>query len=185
MEKYQGKYRIPSNRLKNWDYSSPGYYFITICTRERIPYFGEIQNGDMRSFTLGKIAHHFWIEIPNHFQNAKIDNFVVMPNHVHGIVVIDLIVEPRDNVETQHAASLRQRGKPTGSLLKPGSIATIIRSYKSAVTRWARQNGYQDFAWQSRFYDHIIRDENSLNNIRAYIAGNPLKWEIDEYFVEI
>ena len=117
-----------------------------------------------------------------------------MPNHVHGIVIIEAnnSVTNHPTVETQHAASLQYRAKSISLPINnshqqsqkplPGSLSAIIRSYKSAVTRWAKHNDYSQFAWQSRFYDHVIRDEESLDKIRLYILENPLKWETDEYY---
>ncbi len=104
--KYKNKYRIASSRLKGWDYTAVGWYFITICNRARIPFFGEIEDGDVRRSPLGKIALQCWIEIPNHFSQASLDEFIIMPNHVHGIIVIDVPEIREGTVETQHAASL-------------------------------------------------------------------------------
>ena len=142
----------------------------------------------MRLSTLGEFADKYWRGIPDHFPHVTLDEFVIMPNHVHGIIVINSNdyspvemqhpVETRHPVETQHAASL-QSMLP---LPKPGSISTIVRSYKSAVTRWAGQNDHTEFAWQERFYDHIIRNEKSLENIRMYILANPGRWDTDEYY---
>jgi len=188
--KYKQKYRIASTRMKDWDYTAVGWYFITICTGARIPFLGEIEEGEMHRSTLGEIAIHCWLEIPSHFPQASLDEFIIMPNHVHGIIEINAPEIREGTVETQHAASLRnehnQPPKQTRqkSLPKPGSISTIVRSYKSAVTRWAGKNGYPGFRWQTRFYDHIIRNEKSLERIRAYILGNPFKWAEDEYFSE-
>jgi REP element-mobilizing transposase RayT len=169
---YKNRYRIESTRLKNWDYSSFGYYFVTICTRNRECLFGNIVDGEIVLSEIGKIAKQYWLGIPNHFQNAKLDEFVIMPNHIHGIVIID-------NVETPHGVSLQQRQNKFSKPI-PGSLSMVINQYKSTVTRWCRKNGYNDFAWQSRFYDHIIRNENSLRKIREYINNNPMKWDIDE-----
>jgi REP element-mobilizing transposase RayT len=185
MIKFKGIYRPESTRLKGWDYSSAGYYFITICTKNREPFFGEVKGDEMHLNPMGEIAKIYWLEIPIHFTNTTLDEFIVMPNHVHGIVVIQ-----DASVETQHVASLQQQmQKPhihrEFGPLQPGSLSTIIRSYKSAVTRWARKNGYDDFSWQSRFYDHIIRDETSLQSICQYICDNPLKWAQDENNPEI
>jgi len=111
-----------------------------------------------------------------------------MPNHVHGVIVMyktvgntvgNAVVDMRnvgDAVETRDLASLRQR---CFGPLQPRSLSTIIHSYKSALTRWCNQNGYQNFQWQPRFYEHVIRDDNDLNRIREYIWNNPLKWESD------
>jgi len=86
---FQQKYRIPSIRLKHWDYSSSGWYFITICTYQKTCYFGEIINGKMELSEIGKIAEKYWLEIPKHFSNIRLDEFVIMPNHIHGIIVIE------------------------------------------------------------------------------------------------
>jgi putative transposase len=186
--KFKKKYRITSSRLKDWDYTAVGWYYVTICTGARIPFFGEIEEGDVRLSPLGKIALQCWLEIPSHFSQASVDVFVIMPNHVHGIIAIHSPEIRAGTVETQHAASLRNeqdrtpqqtRQKP---LPKPRSISTIVRSYKSAVTRWAGKNGYPEFRWQARFYDHIIFQDGELNNIEAYIIENPTKWAEDEYF---
>jgi putative transposase len=121
-----------------------------------------------------------------------IDEFIIMPNHVHGIIVINAPDIREGTVETQHAASLQhneQNHPPKQTrqklLPKPGSISAIVRSYKSAVTRWAGKNGYPEFRWQARFYDRIIRDEQSLSILRAYIIENPRKWDMDDYYSSI
>jgi putative transposase len=127
----------------------------------------------------GEIAVQCWQEIPHHHAGIKLDEFVIMPDHMHGIVVI---CNPVVVVETVHAPSLlQQRGKPTMSEISPkaGSLGAIIRSYKSAVTRLAGLAGFKEFAWQTRYYDHIVRDENSLCNIRQYVIDNPARWELD------
>jgi REP element-mobilizing transposase RayT len=89
IEKFKNKYRIGSKRLQYWDYSWNGYYYITICSKNRECYFGEIQDDKMILNEIGKIAQKYWIEIPIHFNNAKLDEFVIMPNHIHGIIIID------------------------------------------------------------------------------------------------
>ena len=182
MRKYRGKYRIDSNRLKEWDYSSAGLYYVTICAKDKRPYFGLILEGEVQLSDIGEIAFNCWMEIPEHFSNVEIDEFVVMSNHVHGIVVIE---EPRwksEVVETLHATSLRTNDQSMSKISpKPHTLSTIIRSYKSAVTRQVRLMGEHDFAWQSRFYDHIIRNDEDLGRIRKYIQDNPIKWELDEY----
>jgi REP element-mobilizing transposase RayT len=175
MTLFKNKYRSESIRLKGWDYRNAGYYFITICTHQREHYFGRVVAHEMGLSPLGEIAAQFWCEIPSHHAGIDLDEWIIMPNHVHGIVVI------REHaVETLHATSLPHENAEMSAISpKAGSLSVVIRSYKSAVTRWAGLNGYQNFAWQPRFYDHIIRDETSLHNIRAYISGNPVKWETD------
>ena len=99
--KFQNKYRIPSARLQTWDYANNGAYFITICTQNREHFFGNIKNGNMQLSEIGKLAQQFWYEIPNHFPMVELGNFVVMPNHVHGILIIDK-TNDEPFVETRH-----------------------------------------------------------------------------------
>lgn len=187
MTHFKSKYRIKSIRLKNWDYSKAGYYFVTICTKNAIPFFGKINNGVMSLSPVGKIAEKFWVDIPRHFKSVQIDEFVVMPNHIHGIIIITNNsigtvnkVETRPAVETRDLASLHNNDNNNKfGPLKKKSLQAVIHTYKSALTRWCHKNRNYDFVWQSRFHDHIIRSEKSLFNIRQYIQQNPLKWEFD------
>jgi REP element-mobilizing transposase RayT len=184
MTLFKGKYRVESTRLRGWDYSSPGRYFVTICTKDRKLFFGDVIHAVMELSEIGKIAHQYWAEIPGHFPMVVLDEFKIMPNHVHGIVVITESAN-QGMVETRHIASLheqrKQQHEPTPAKfggLKPGSLSKIVQEYKSAVTRWCGKNG-QAFGWQPGFYDHIIRNEKSLHRIRQYIRNNPAKWESD------
>ena len=180
MTLFKNKYRIESSRLKGWDYRTPGYYFVTICTENREHYFGQISGGSMHLSAVGEIAAQYWREIPLHHVNGELGEFVVMPNHVHGIVLIREYGETfRGGVATLRATSLREPEKSEISP-KAGSLSVIIRSYKSAVTKWKGLNGFNEFAWQVRFYDRIIRDEQSFQKIRAYIFDNPVNWELDK-----
>ncbi len=193
--KYQNKYRIASARLPSWDYSNNAAYFITICTANREHYFGQIINGQPQLSEQGNMAHHCWSQIPNHFPFVFLDESVVMPNHIHGIIVID---KPGNNdgsvgvVETLHATSLQEPGiQPPPPQIKneqmvnispkPGSIPAIIRSFKSAVTKYCNENNLR-FGWQPRFYDHIIRDNDAYQRIRNYIINNPANWKDDKFF---
>jgi REP element-mobilizing transposase RayT len=201
--KFQGKYRIESTRLPDRDYAANGWYFVTICTKHCIHHFGNgVVSGKVQLTPIGEIAQQYFIDIPNHAKHTYIDAYVVMPNHVHGIVVID---KPRNvetryiknvetryiknvetryikNVETRYIASLQQPTDESNKFgpLKPGSLQAILHSYKSAVTRWCGKNGYQDFKWQERFYESIIRADGSVDRIRQYIINNPAKWEQDK-----
>jgi REP element-mobilizing transposase RayT len=182
MSRFKGQYRIESTRLPGWDYTNPGYYFVTICIRDHQTLFGEIAEDLVRLSPLGEIARQFWRFIPDHFPNSSLDEFIIMPNHVHGIVILHpTIVETQHPVETQHAASLQDANLPDLHPSQPasGSLSALIRSYKSAVKKWANENNYPHFTWQPRFYDHIVRDEKSLQNIRAYIRNNPAQWHLD------
>jgi putative transposase len=177
MTLYKNKYRVESTRLPNRDYAANGLYFITICTDKRQCFFGDVKEFEMQLSAIGEIAKQFWSEIPSHFQYTNIDSFVIMPNHVHGIIIID---QPQ-NVETQNFASpnISDASNKFGAL-KPGSLQAIVHSYKSAVTRWCRKNGHESFRWQERFHENIIRADDSLDNIREYIKNNPAKWEYDK-----
>jgi putative transposase len=178
---YRNRYRVESTRLKGWDYAADGWYFVTLCTRRRECFFGKVGDSRMRSSKIGNVALGFWEEIPNHSTNAGLDAFVIMPNHLHGIVIIKARNDPRSDVGACGGGDWGMTGA-SGTLNVPpgpGSLGAIVRSYKSAVTRWSRMNGYTSFAWQPRFYDRVIRDHTALQNIRRYILDNPAKWEQD------
>ncbi|MEE9508728.1 MAG: transposase [Anaerolineales bacterium] len=170
-------------RLAGWDYKSSGWYFVTIGTKSKENFFGEVVGGKVEYSPIGTIASDYWGNIPKHVPTIELDDFVVMSNHLHGIIIIPPKFVATLNVKK--APLDFPAGQKTSIIPKPKSLSSIIRSYKSAVTRWARSNGYQYFAWQPRFYDHIIRDDEDLRRIRKYIQENPLKWELDEYFKPI
>ena len=182
-DKYKNKYRIPSSRLQNWDYRQAGRYFITICTRNRKHYFGDITNGTMQLSSVGVIADILWHEIKHHAKNVDLGAFVVMPNHIHGIIKIsDAENSDATNVETGHALSLH---KPIGQQrfqnIGKNSISSVVGSYKSAVTKHARRLEYE-FDRQTRFYDHIIRNNESYGRISEYIMNNPRNWQNDKFY---
>ena len=137
---------------------------------------------------LGKIAEKYWLEIPQHFKFVKIDRFVIMPNHIHGIIIINNKSEAQKNHQV-NAIKKENIGNKRSTLMshlspKKDSLSAIIRSYKSAVTKWGNKNDADNFRWQSRFYEHIIRNEKSLNNIRKYIIDNLANWENDENYIQ-
>jgi len=171
-ERFRGKYRIETARLKNWDYGSSGYYFVTVCVKNRECVFGNVDDNKVILSEIGKIAEKFWLEIPAHFPFVKLDEFIIMPNHIHGIIIIDNHRDVACNVSTRTNNKIMSIISP-----KRGSLSTVIRSYKSNCTKTINktQNNIY-FQWQLRFYDHI----KSLNNIRNYIINNPLNWDKDE-----
>ena len=176
-QKFKNKYRIESSRLQGYDYSQNGMYFITICTKDREHFFGEVENGKMELNEVGKMADQFWQEIPKHFPFVKLDVHQVMPNHVHGNVEILPCARRDEALPRLYTGAHPQMSKISP---KPGSLAVIIGSYKSIVAKMIRkQLNPITFAWQSRFYDHIIRNEIELNKIREYIITNPEMWERD------
>ncbi len=248
-DKYQNKYRIASARNPNWDYRWNAAYFITICTKNREHFFGKVVDNKMQLSPIGVIADLLWYEIKNHARNIELGEFVVMPNHIHGILILDnpseLLIDKNlddnknnyfiqdaiidddadnngnadgdengdadgddngdaDGVQTRHALSLSPIKSPIPTpqsefniqlnpeikktighkrLRNPGknSISTIIGGYKSAVTKHANRLKYE-FAWQTRFHDHIIRDDKSFQNISNYIINNPKKWDEDKFY---
>ncbi len=180
-----------SPRLQGYDYTQEGAYFVTVCTFERYELFGEIAAETMVLNSLGEIAHSRWLEIPQHFPNVELDLFVVMPNHVHGIVlIVDQLSEGDESMKqprTRHASSLH---KPVVSSHRPiganaGSVGAVLGSYKAAVTRDINKllEVRAPRVWQTRYHDHIIRSEPELQQIQAYIAANPARWEEDKFFV--
>lgn len=223
MAKFQNKYRIESARLQNWDYRWNAPYFVTICTANRVCYFGHIQKGEMLFSETGKMAHKCWLEIPEHFPFVTLDVHVIMPNHVHGIIIINKPNDGRntagnaagiamgnamenpagiaignvqtqnfasDSLETQNFASLPSpppspppSSPPPKNKFGPQSqnLASIIRGYKTGVTKYVRNNNIE-FAWQPRFHDHVIRNHTSWLRIRNYIINNPKKWNTDNFY---
>jgi REP element-mobilizing transposase RayT len=186
--KFRNKYRIASTRLQNWNYGWDAAYFVTICTKDRICYFGNVGEGKMQLSEIGVIANVMWYEIKNHAKNVELDAFIVMPNHVHGIIILNGN-DHVDNVETTHALSLRSIA-PTQTTIGQqrfqnqgkNTLSSIIGSYKSAVTKHCNRLGF-GFAWQPRFHDHIVRDDASFQNISTYIQNNPSKWSMDKFYI--
>ena len=127
--------------------------------------FGEIVGSKMKLNDLEQLVNEYWLNIPSHYPEAELDDFIIMPNHVHGIIILKLL----SIVETGHTPSLH-------------SLVNIIGSFKSGVSKWAHQNSFKNFHWQQRFYDRIIRNEKELFQIRKYISQNPLRWEIEKGF---
>mgnify|MGYP002863282802 CR=1 FL=1 len=180
MQNTKTKFNRKTIRLQSWDYANDGAYFITICTKNRHHYFGHIIDGKMQLSPTGVIANVFWHEIKHHAKNIELGQFIVMPNHVHGI----LILKNNDDYSVGGGHALPLPNKNTGKtrFQNPGknSISSIVGNYKSAVTKHAHRLGY-DFEWQTRFHDHIIRDEKAFLNISNYILNNPRKWQEDEH----
>ncbi|KKP60240.1 MAG: hypothetical protein UR54_C0016G0005 [Candidatus Roizmanbacteria bacterium GW2011_GWA2_34_18] len=179
-DKFKDKYRIQSSRLLNWDYSSNGYYFITICTKERKHFFGEIINNVMRLLKIGEIAQKYWLEIPKHFSFIELDEFVVMPNHIHGIVAIKNVfdIKCRDVINHVSTDNVKKNIYSKITPMNKHSLGKIIRWFKGRTTFEIRKTESK-FSWQSRFYDNIIRNEKSFCYIRKYIKENPMNWEED------
>ena len=164
-------HRRQSTRLPRFDYTQQGAYFVTMCTRNRACLFGDIMNGEMRLNDIGRVAHRMWEEIPTHFPQVETNVWVVMPNHVHGVIVI---ADP--HVGAAHASPLQ---RPSGPPKR--SLGAIVGAYKSAVSRHVNQSGHPHGLpiWQRNYYDHVIRDNAALDRVRQYIADNPARWDED------
>jgi putative transposase len=193
-----------SMRLKEYDYSQPGMYYVTIRTKGGECFLGEVVKEVMQLNEVGAIVERCWKEIPLHFPHVTLDVYQSMPNHLHGILVLnkkknpckDVLqgspgddTPPRDAfVRTRHAVSIRdeavKNGRAKREFAKPvaGSLPTIVGSFKSAVTKEAHLAGCKDFGWHGRFYDHVVRDGKDLDRIRRYILDNPVDWHNDENF---
>ena len=175
-DRFQNKYRIESARADWHDYDG-GSYFITICTKNREHFFGEIVNGEMVLSDIGKYAEEQFKNVSSHYPYAEIPLWTIMPNHLHAIVIIDGNKTKYDRrvVETWRAASLRDIANLQGWL------SVVIGGLKSSITRFANENAL-DFAWQPRFHDHIVRDTPEMNRIADYIKNNVANWKDDEFY---
>jgi REP element-mobilizing transposase RayT len=161
-------------RLKNFDYRSSYRHFITICTLRREKYFGGLTNEGLILSEIGQTAHRFWLEIPVHYSHVILDGFVIMPNHIHGIIKLDY--SKTHSTGTCHGMSqLKPDNRIYNKFGRPlsGSVSMIINQYKSSVKRWCNKNGFESFAWQPRFYVHIINNRWELYRILVYIKSDP------------
>ena len=171
-----------SIRLRGYDYSRPGTYFVTLCTRDGNPLFGRLIAKRVRLSAAGRAARECWLEIPKHFTNVTLDAFVIMPDHLHGMVIITDTLD-RSSVGAQHAAPLRRTGG-SAVLARPegparGSLGAIVRAFKSAATKRinAMRHKAGDSVWQRNYYDRIIRDVRELQRARRYVYLNPSRWK--------
>jgi REP element-mobilizing transposase RayT len=178
---FANKFRIKTTRLQSWNYADEAAYFITICTKNKENYFGEIifPNAvetrciaSLQPTEIGIIAQDEWLKTPELRPdiNIELGEFVVMPNHVHGIIMIG--ANDYNAPRTEYKNTFTAQSK---------NLASIIRGYKSAVTTYARKNNLE-FDWQSRFHEHIIRTVEDYRKISEYIMSNPAKWHLDKFF---
>lgn len=201
-----------SIRLKGYDYSQAGLYFITICVQDRKCLFGHIENGEMILNDAGKMADNEWMKIPERFTNVRLHEYVVMPNHFHAIMQIvgaTLVVAPNDtgaqNTPTNPVAQNdvvtpdipnnsvgNEKGQPQGiapTTAKPKTVGDMVGAFQSIVTveyiRGVKQLGWMPFngkLWQRNYHEHIIRDEQSYQRISEYIINNPKNWKGDKFY---
>lgn len=228
------KHQRKSIRLSEYDYSFPNWYYITICVHEKRNLFGKINNGKMILNELGNVVEEEWINTKIIRKYVDLDYYVIMPNHLHGLIIIEQSIEDVGAIRRIETKDLHGRGElnspdkddsgriqyaptenkfkspsqttedvgatrwvaqnkedgaiqriaPTKQTLIPNSLGSIIGQFKSKVTKRLRElSGNSDLKiWQRNYYEHIIRNQIDLQNIRKYITLNPLKWEIDEYY---
>jgi REP element-mobilizing transposase RayT len=166
-----------SIRLKEYNYAQAGAYYVTICVKNKECLFGDIKNGESLLNEYGKIVETEWLQTGNVRTNVELDEFIVMPNHFHGIIIINAGNNCSRGM-ARHAPTERQFAKPIAN-----SLPTIIGSFKSAVSKSINRirNTPGAPVWHRNYYEHIIRDEYELHRIREYIICNPMKWDEDEY----
>lgn len=169
-----------STRLPGYDYSLAGAYFVTLVTYHRLPIFGEMEDGHMKLNEVGEIAKEEWFSSALHrfYIHLAADEFVIMPNHIHGIINREQSVTSATGAATLHPYKEHNER----SNVSPGSLGAIIRAYKSAVTYRANSihNPFGSHVWQRNYYDHIIRDDMAYEKIRDYIKTNPENWSSDQ-----
>ena len=164
-EKYKNKYRNGTISAKWWDFGWNGAYFVTICTKNRYPHLGYITNREMHLSTIGKVAESCWKQIPEHFPFVKLGEFVLMPDHIHGVIIIQ---RPDNEPEIREIRKTRDHNQ-----FGPQSenLASIIRGFKIGVTKECSS------IWQSRYWVHIIETKEAFRRISVYIRKNPAKWK--------
>ena len=195
------RHRRRSIRLRGYNYTQAGSYFITICTQDRACLFGEVVSGDVRLNDAGRMIHAVWDELPNHYPGVITDAFVVMPNHIHGIITLvgadprvcpdrtpahpDVGADPRVCPDTTRVCPVPPQGQPQRVAPTLG-LPDVVHRFKTITTKkyvdGVKQHNWQPFRgrlWQRNYYEHIIRDENALNKIREYIQTNPTRWASD------
>lgn len=174
-EKFNNKYRTTPARLNGWDYGANGLYFVTICTKDRVHYFGEIEKDNiivetqsivsLQKTEIGKVAYENWLRIPEFAPFIELDEFVIMPDHMHGI----LFINKPDKISWE----------PNKFGVQIQNLASVIRGYKASVKKYANLNGI-DFIWQAKYYDRVIRNEKEYQNIRQYVYDNPTRWLLNK-----
>lgn len=181
-----------SLRLQEYDYSQAGAYFVTLCTKDRRSLFGEIVDGVMQLNDAGKMIQSVWDEIPAHYSGIDVDEFVIMPNHFHGIVTI-VGAGPRacpDFVQPTNFTSADECGQPQGVAPTKLSLPDVVHRFKTLTTKryidGVKQDGWRAFdgkLWHRNYWEHVVRNEHDLAEIREYIRNNPVKWEFDDFYL--
>ena len=195
MNLFQGKYRIKSARA-SWHNYNDGLYFVTICTANMQSYLGRIESRDVACSVsntttqnicilsiIGEFTYKNILEITSHYPYALILESVIMPNHIHLIIRIDQSMNSECNIEAQHEALLPIEYQMKVTADRMGALSIVIRGFKSAITRFANQENIC-FKWQSRFHEHIIKNQEELNMIAQYVQNNIANWDKDQFNTE-
>jgi len=175
MTLFQNKYRIESTRLKDWDYRSRRWYFVTVCTQNRRPILGKIVDNEMQLSPIGLIANSELCALHTHYRNVYVDEHIVMPNHVHALFMID----GEHYCSPRAKATLVPPAKRSSIAPESCSLSAIVRSYKAGVTLKCHDLGFRQEIWQPRFHDHLLRGDKVIRAVRQYIRNNPANWAID------
>ncbi len=172
-----------SIRLRKFNYAQPGFYFITICTAQRQMLFGHIADAEMHLNDLGRLAHQHWQMLPNHYPNLHLHDFIIMPNHMHGIIQLvgAQFIAPKNQKEINQGA-INQ-----GAINRAPTVGDIVRGFKARVTYTAHVQGILlgAPAWQRNYHEHVIRDEMTYRKIADYVRTNPQRWLADIYHAVI
>jgi len=192
--KFASKYKLKSSRLQNWDYSTPGIYFITICTLNKNNFFGKIINNQIELSKMGNIVKSELLKTFEIRKNIRLHQYIIMPNHVHLLIEIKIqniqFNKCRDvaryvSTYNQSHVSTEENNKVFSKISpKPNSISSIIRSFKSAVTHQINPKTIF-FAWQPRYHDIIIKDKQEFIKIKNYIINNPAYWQKDKFYSQM
>lgn len=173
-------------RLAEYDYTTPGAYFVTICVQDKRPILGKIIEEKLHHSEVGEKVNEVWHNLPNHYGNIELDEFIVMPNHVHGIIwIIDTSPLPETvGAGLRPAQPDREGLRPSLTFAGRHGLPEIVKAFKSFSAREINKTIEDQgrFSWQRSYHDHVIRNEEDLYQHRAYIHNNPLKWGLDEYY---
>lgn len=159
-----------SLRLKGYDYLGPGAYFVTICTDQRICYFGNIVDGIMISFPIIDVVREIWLDIPKKFPHVDLDAFIIMPNHIHGVIIVGNEMTNQISPGEKIRISMKNSNQTLGR---------IIRYFKAKSARIIHSSGFPRFDWERNYFEHVVRSLKELNAIREYIINNPIRWTLD------
>jgi len=173
--------------LQQFDYSSEGAYFVTICVHDRESLFGSVENGQVILNDIGSIVKMTWDGLPQQFPHVRLGECVIMPNHIHGIIWFVGVFVETPPVGAQFIAPNERRGPSShlgamnlGAMNRAPTLGAVVRSFKAKATWGIRRAGFSYFGWQRNYWEHVVRNDEDMDRIREYIINNPVEWEMDE-----